>query len=169
MRRLLFRWELRRFLVFVLMLSANGCAQSDPLASPNAVTLRRVACVYLDYAAAKGGGPANDAQLLAHAKNVALFDPLATGSDPLAGDAPLISQRDGEALVIRYGVRVSLARGLNAPPIAFENSGMNGTRLVAFANGKVACVDENELLGTLGPEILAKFASSGTRQMSPSF
>jgi hypothetical protein len=128
-------------LPWLLMPPMAGCGDSD-LSSPSANRLRVLAAVYLDYAAAKGTGPENEKQLHKHVRNVPgfLFD--AAGVSPDAEADAFVSERDGETFVIRYGVGISQAPGDDAPVIAHEKTGKDGTRFVAFANGDVNCVDE---------------------------
>jgi hypothetical protein len=124
------------------MLPMAGCGESDQLSSPSANRLRALATVYLDYAAVNGTGPANERQLHKHVSNVPGFLLDEVGVNPEAGAAAFVSERDGEAFVIRYGIGISQALGTEAPVIAYEKTGKDGTRFVAFANGDVNCVDE---------------------------
>jgi hypothetical protein len=123
-----------------VLLLAAGCNDSAELSSPTAKRLRVLATAYLDYAVAKGTGPENQKQLQGHLRNVPGFLLEAGGVSPETGQAAFVSQRDGEPFVIQYGIGV--ACGSEAPPIACERTGKDGTRLVAFANGQVACVEE---------------------------
>jgi hypothetical protein len=66
----------------------------------------------------------------------------AGGINPKAEPASFVSERDGEQFVVRYGVGVSQAKDNEAPIIAYEKTGKDGTRLVAFANGKVDCMED---------------------------
>jgi hypothetical protein len=122
--------------------SVIGCDRSDSLSSPTALQLQDLATVYIDYAVAKGAGPANEQQLRKHVGNVPAF--LMVSKDSKVGTATpnYVSKRDGEPFVIRYGVGFCPAEGDDAPVIACERSGKDGTRLVAYANGEVACLDE---------------------------
>ena len=123
-------------------ISVAGCGNSDDLSSPAANRLRTLATVYLDYAVAKGTGPANEQQLHKHVQSVPGFLLEAGGVNPKAGSAAFVSERDGEQFVVRYGVGISQAEGDEAPIIAYEKTGKDGTRFVAFANGKVDCIDD---------------------------
>ena len=104
--------------------------------------MRGLTAVYLDFAVAKGKGPANEQQLRKHIRNVPAFLIEASGIDPRSSAAAFVSERDGEPLVIRYGVGISQQKGSIAPVIACEKKGKDGTRFVAFANGHVDCLDE---------------------------
>jgi hypothetical protein len=128
----------------VACLAASGCDSGSPADLTTAARLQSIANIYLDYAAARGVGPANERQLRKHAQNVASFKLATTDQDRTATNDELFrSDRDGEPFEIRYGIAVSQKEGTDAPPIAFERLGTNGTRFVAFANGQVVCISED--------------------------
>jgi hypothetical protein len=128
-------------LSWLLVLPTAGCGESE-LSSPSANRLRALTAVYLDFAAAKGTGPTSEQQLRNHVENVPgfLLDAAGVASD--VGRTGFVSERDGESFVIRYGIGVSQAPGNEAPVIAYEKTGKDGKRFVAFANGDVSCMDE---------------------------
>jgi hypothetical protein len=119
---------------------AAGCGQTAELSSPTAQRLRALVYAYLDYAVAKGAGPANEEQLQAHLKNVPGFVLEAGGLSLEQGQTAFVSERDGQPFLIRYGLGVSC--GSEAEVIACEHSGKGGKRLVAYTNGKVDCVEK---------------------------
>jgi hypothetical protein len=121
-------------------LVAAGCDQSAELSSPTAERLRTLTYAYLDYAVAKGAGPANEQQLRAHLRNVPAFVLEAGGVSPEAGPSAFVSERDRQPFVFHYGLGVSC--GPEADVIACEQRGKGGVRLVAYTNGKVDCVDD---------------------------
>jgi hypothetical protein len=131
---------LRFWAAGALVLVAAGCNDSAELTSPTAKRLRMLMNAYLDYAVAKGAGPANQSQLQAHLANVPGFLLAAGGISPETKDEAFRSPRDGEPFIIQYGLGVTCAG--DAPPIACERTGRDGTRWAAFANGKIARIDE---------------------------
>jgi hypothetical protein len=96
--------------------------------------------VYLDFAAAKGSGPANRRQLEAHFQNAPPFILSAEGLTPTDCDIVFVSPRDGEPFCISYGARLTFNE--DAPVIACERLGKDGLRLAACANGKIVLADE---------------------------
>jgi hypothetical protein len=126
--------------IAILALCAAGCGKSSELTGIAADRLRAVATVYLDFAAAKGTGPANERELLAHFRNVLFAAPAVD-----AGAQVLQSDRDGESFVVRYGLPICVGRGKSSPMIARERAGRDGKVLAAFANGKVVCVAESDI------------------------
>jgi hypothetical protein len=125
----------------IAILAATGCNESSELSSPAARRLHVLATVYLDYAAAKGSGPANRQQLEAHFQNAPAF--LLSGEDVAAndGNTAFTSPRDGEPFLISYGKQFAFRD--NAPIIACERTGKDGTRLAAYANGRIDLIDES--------------------------
>jgi hypothetical protein len=111
------------------------------LSSPAARRLHVLASVYLDYAVAKGAGPANHEQLKAHFQNAPPFLLSAEGVTAKDCDTVFISSRDGEPYLISYGERFVV--GDDAPVIARERVGKEGRQLVAYANGRVDLVEES--------------------------
>ena len=107
--------------------------------------------MYLDYAAAKGGGPPNEEEIKKHLRRVEKFVLQGNGVDPNAIDATFVSERDKEPFVVLYGVGISQISGTSAPVVAYEKTGVGGKRLVAFANTKLDHVDEAKL-----QELIAK-------------
>jgi hypothetical protein len=121
-------------------LIAAGCDQSAELSSPTAERLRVLTYAYLDYAVAKGAGPANEEQLRAHLRNVPAFVLEAGGMSAATATAAFVSERDGQPFVFHYGLGISC--GPQAEMLAYEQRGKEGFRLVAYTNGKVDCVDD---------------------------
>jgi hypothetical protein len=127
-------------LLFSSFIAVVGCGKQDPLSSATGLRLYGLATAYLDFAAAKGAGPADQEQLRRHMSNMPSF---VTGVDPNSIDASFSSERDGEPFVICYGQAISFSKSGQELPIAYEKSGKEGTRFVAFANGHVECLDAN--------------------------
>jgi hypothetical protein len=128
----------RTALSLLTLIGAIGCGRSDDLSSPTAAKLRALTSVYLDFAAARGVGPASESELLAHWENLPWCQ--AQGCNP---EAALRSDRDGKPFVIHYGQSIWLSRKKSAPPIAHERDGQAGTVLVGYANGIIASVDKD--------------------------
>jgi hypothetical protein len=121
-----------------------GCGE-DPLKSAAARRLKGLATMYLDYAAAKGGGPPNEEAFKKHLNMVEKFVLSGNGVDPSAINEAFISPRDNQPWVILYGVGIGRISGDSAPLVAYEKTGVKGKHLVAFANTKLDYVDENGL------------------------
>jgi prepilin-type processing-associated H-X9-DG protein len=141
MRKLIHRVCRFRAITCMALLSAVGCGHSGKLPTPVESQLRALSAVYLDFAAATGKGPANEKQLLAHIRNVPQFLLADAGITAGASRTALVSQRDGQPLVIRYGIGICQQKK-SAPMIACEKNGQDGKRYAAFADGHVDCVDE---------------------------
>jgi hypothetical protein len=123
-------------------LALTGCDEGEPSATET--QLHHLATVYLNYVAATGTPPAAEQMLVKQMANLA---PFVAAENPLPGDGkslPFRSQRDGAPFVVRYGQGISLAEGQAAPVIAYEQQGADGTRYVAYANGKVECLSDDE-------------------------
>jgi hypothetical protein len=128
----------------VALLFIAGCGE-DPLKSVAARRLKGLATMYLDYAAAKGGGPPNEEAFKKHLNTVEKFVLSGNGMDPSAINEAFISPRDNQPWVILYGVGIGRISGDSAPLVAYEKTGVKGKHLVAFANTKLDHVDENGL------------------------
>lgn len=128
----------------LLVITALGCGSSDDLDSPTAKRLRAVAALYLDYAVAKGAGPANRDELLAHVGQQPEFVLQSYGVE-LQDPAHLLqSERDGQALKINFGVSISGIGSQRGPILVYEATGKNGRRLVAFQDMTVKSLSEEE-------------------------
>jgi hypothetical protein len=127
--------------MIALLVAAVGCNESAELSSPAARRLQILATVYLDYATAKGTGPANRQQLAAHLQNAPPFLLSAEGLSAKDNDTVFTSPRDGKPFLISYGQPFAFSD--DAPIIACEQVGKDGLRLAAFANGKIDLADES--------------------------
>ena len=139
-------------LVGPLLLLLVGCGGSDALKSPAAARLKGLATMYLDYAAAKGSGPPNEEAFRKHLRTVERMVLEMNGVDPKAIEETFVSPRDNQPFVIIYGVGISGISGTKAPLIAYEKTGVNGKRLVAFANTKLDHVDDSQLKELQSPK-----------------
>jgi len=125
---------------------AMGCGSGDSISSQvaaaNKNNVSRVANCYSLYQDRNGyKGPKNLEEL-----KTFLQSPTVTTNLDLMGidnvDDIFISERDDEEIVIRYNVRGS-NRGCYEP-VSFEKSGVDGVRLVGFANGTYEEVDDDQ-------------------------
>lgn len=129
------------FAVTALWLGTVGCSDTDRLSTPTAQRLKGLSTAYLDYAVAKGSGPADFQSLLRHARNMEPFV-LGLGVQGLAKVEDLfVSHRDGQPFIIHFGRPLSLSQE-QAHAIAYEASYVEGSRYVAYANGRIDCLEE---------------------------
>ena len=123
----------------------TGCGTNE-LESPTAMRLKALATMYLDYAAAKGGGgPASEEVLKQHIRRLPAIQLETAGLDPASVDATFVSLRDQQPFVVIYGIGLSRISGTEAPVVAYEKEGQGGKRLLAYANTKLDYVDEARL------------------------
>jgi hypothetical protein len=123
-----------------------GCGSGDPVASSvaklNKNNTSRAANCYALYQDRNGyKGPKSMEQL-----KTFLQSPTVTKNLEMMGiddiDAVFISERDDEELTMRWNVKGS-SRGCYEP-VAFETTGVDGSRLVGFANGTFEEVDDEQ-------------------------
>ncbi len=135
---------MKRFLPAALLFlsCACGCTDSKELSSPTAQRLNGLTTAYLDYAVAKGMGPRNESELLRHLANLPAIVLEQSQLNAKAGRECLVSLRDGKPFVFLYGAPLQGIGTKNPAVIAYEQAGLHGSRLVAFANGELKCVDE---------------------------
>lgn len=107
-----------------------------------------MARMFNQFASSRGGrGPQGEEELR---KFMA-----ARGVDAAATDAAFTSPRDGEPYVIRYGGTFGMpdpSKNEPWPVVAYEATGVDGTRQVAFFSGGVEVLEE-EKLRELVPEL----------------
>lgn len=101
--------------------------------------------MYLNYAVSKGTGPPSEAVFKQYLRSLEGFVLQMNGMDPQAIDASFVSGRDQEPFVVLYGVAIGEMSGTSAPLVAYEQKGVEGRRLVAYANTKVELVDQARL------------------------
>jgi hypothetical protein len=137
-------WQISGLLATVALFS--GCS-SDELGSANAIKLETLGRVYLDFWAATGRGPADEAELLAHCERAphAFF-----GARGEVDRANLLrSSADGLPFIVRYGQSVQRIGAKSQDIIAHEPCLRDGGCLVLFANGQVDHIEEDALPGDL--------------------
>lgn len=133
----------------LLMCMAGGCRSQDELSSPTAQRMRGLATVYLDFAVARGSGPANEQQLLGHLARLPSFAIEEYGLT--AVDTALQSERDQQPITVRYGLAVTQVSEAESPWLAYESQGVDGRRLVVYLDTHVDCLDEQQFRERIGP------------------
>jgi hypothetical protein len=122
-----------------------GCSwRSEELSSPTALRLKALAAVYLDFAVARGRGPANEHELKKHAQHVPAFA-LPNGCPIPDVAESWRSERDGEPLVVLYSLSISRITTNDPPIVAFETLGENGKCLAVDACGKVESMEKAQI------------------------
>jgi len=131
-------------LVAALLGSIAGCGSGevDPAAAAN---LKGLAGLYTHYAGTHNNiGPPDVEALKKYAR---AMDPRSAGGagvDLARLDEYFVSPRDKQPLTIIFSVPVTNL-GRNAPPVAHEQTGVRGKKLVVFANNKVEEMDDAAL------------------------
>ena len=138
-------WRLRRWSgVFLALTLAPGCRQTDPRDVVTSGRLRALAVAYADFLVARGRGPADQKQLLSHFSNLPPFAVSDVASD-LGKPTLVISARDGEPFVIRFGVVIADVGAASKTIVAFEKTGLEGNRFVVNLDGSVESLDTQTL------------------------
>lgn len=129
----------------LVLLPMAGCGRVDEAALLTEQRLRVISTAYLDYAVARGQGPANEGELRSHLANsaAAKFSMVEFGMEN--SQALFVSARDGAPFVLRFGVPIGVTRSGAAEAIAYEASGQDATRFVARADGKIECTADEEV------------------------
>lgn len=126
----------------VTFATVAGCGETPPPAdAATEQRLRQLANAYLNYAVARGTGPANAEALRQNMHAILPFG----GEGAVVDERAFHSERDGLPFEIRFGQPISQATGLEAPVLAHEVKGADGTRYVACANGHVELLGEDKL------------------------
>jgi hypothetical protein len=134
----------------LLSLLFAGCGQ-DEAESLTARRLRGVASVYLDYAAARGNGPASQQILNDHLNSLPEFVREGYGFQGVDPQEAFTSLRDGQPFVIRYGIGLTGLSGEQATILAYEAQGNEaGRRLVVYLSTEVELIDEARLRELVG-------------------
>lgn len=128
-------------------LTSVGCGGGDDaksmIAAANDSNVKRVATMYnFFHLKNKFKGPKDEAEFRTFIEaqdpgRLSLADIDASKLDDL-----FVSERDGQAFVIRYGVD-TVIRGPSLP-VVFEAEGVEGMRQVGFCNGEMQEVDADE-------------------------
>jgi hypothetical protein len=144
----------------------TGDKVADDVAKANKNNVSKVASCYNLFLMKNGfKGPKNKEELVKM-----IMDPSVAGNMEMIGvdtsdvDAIFISERDGEEIKIRWGVKGS-SLGTNEP-VAFESTGKNGVRLVCFATGVLQEVEDDQ---TYNDMLAGKYKPPSTRDATPKF
>lgn len=160
-----FRGSMALAIVSAFLLS--GCGSGDKVADVvgniNTNNVMRVASCYAFFQMKnKFKGPKNLKEFKAFMSQPEIATNLEMmGIDPDDIDSVFISERDDEEIVIRWNVPGS-ARGCYEP-VAFEKTGVDGSRRVGFANGVFEDVDSD---GTYQDMLAGKVSGGEGRKES---
>ena len=126
----------------VFMLLFVGCqgSQSEATRQSQSTHLRSLITLFNSAASKPGHRPANEAELKAF---------IATNASQMIGslhvgsvDELFVSERDGKRFVVFYG---EPPKGTSRDVIAYEQTGVDGNRLVGYSLGMTQEVDEQQL------------------------
>ncbi len=144
----------------------TGDVITDQVAKANKHNVSKVASCYNLYLMRNGfKGPKDKAELVKLiqdplvAKNMEMI-----GVDPADPEAIFISDRDGEEIKVRWGVKGS-SLGTNEP-VAFESTGKGGVRLVCLATGVLEEIEDDQ---TYNDMLAGKYKPPQTRGETPKF
>jgi hypothetical protein len=128
------------YITTVFIVALGGCSDSE-LNTTAARKLQALAKSYVDFAVARGVGPADQIELAKYLKESS--DPLllAVSVRPQASSF-FVSDRDGQPLQVRYKIPMSEIVRKKSPLLAREPTGLDGRCLAVYANGKVVCAQE---------------------------
>jgi hypothetical protein len=138
------RWS---FLLVVVVTGAGlaGCSQpsaSSQIAAMNDSNLRRVANLYSAFQMRNGfQGPKDEAEFKEFIQSMPPQKLEMMLVDPSSIDELFMSESSGEALEVVYGLKGSLGAQMAA---VFELSDSDGKRRVAFTNGGVELIDDQQ-------------------------
>jgi hypothetical protein len=131
--------------MLLAVFSTCGCGKSTVPVDDDGENLRQLAVAYSQYAGMNRGVGPGDEQALKE------FIAGQSGGE-FDVNAMFASTRDGQPYVVLYGRQARLPRS-DVPPdlIAYEHTGVDGQRYVAFGGGAMETLDE-ESLAKLLPE-----------------
>jgi len=139
----------RRLTVLALALAVTGCG-SNAVESPTAKKLKGLATMYASFAVGKNGpGPKSEKEFKDYVMS-APFQQLPPGIDPDKRGELFVSDRDGQPFVIVPGASIAGMTADKAALVAYEQTGVGGKKLVAFANSKVEEVGPDRLQELVG-------------------
>jgi hypothetical protein len=119
--------------------AAVGCGKSTVPNDDEGEKLRQLAVAYSQFAGMNRGTGPSDEQVLNK------FIAGQSGGD-FDVDAMFVSDRDGEPYVVLYGRPARLPRSdMPADLVAYEKTGVDGQRYVAFGGGVIETLDEEAL------------------------
>ena len=120
-----------------------GCSDDNPdrrVAAMNDTNIKRLTNLYQEFRLHRNStGPKDEAELKQFIQQDMPRPNLERMLvDPENVDALFTSERDGQTLVVRYGVQGGLGA---SDPVVFEREGRGGKRQVGFTNGTVEEVE----------------------------
>lgn len=119
----------------------GGCSSAKPQQAPTEVSLQTFSVLYGQYLGAhRGQTPGSEAELRKYVEGLSEADRKSRGISDVS--QIFLSPRDGQAYVVRYGVKVGVPGPDGAPWVAHEKDGKDGKRFVAFVTGQIEEVDE---------------------------
>ena len=147
-----------------------GCGTGDEVADfvakANKNNVSKIASSYVLFQMNNGFNGPKDAEELKEFLRDPKFAPNLEmmGIDSADMDAMFVSERDNEPIKVRWEVKGS-SLGCTEP-IAFEATGVKGTRLVAFATGVLEEVDDDQ---TYNDMFEGKYTPGQSRSDTPKF
>lgn len=136
------RWAAAAILAAVVG-CGGGSDPTDLVATANRDNLRRLTSLYSAFHAGNAlRGPADESEFKSFVKGVKPSRLARIGIDAATIDELFFSERDGEPFRVRYGVPGNVMG--SDDPVVFENTGVDGTRMVGFLNMEQREVDEAE-------------------------
>lgn len=160
----------RLFASLLCMSLLIGCSSGDPtkdlVAEMNKTNVQKVAGCYSYFQMQnRFAGPEDKGDLLDIIRDAASAATMEMmGIDPSDAEAIFVSENDGQEIKIRWGVRGS-SQGCYEP-VAFEATGVDGMRLVAYPTGKVEEVTDDQTYNDL---FEGKYKPSAGRDAAPKF
>lgn len=129
-------------IAFAMLVGCGGFDASTAIQDLNATNAQRLANLYAQHQREnRSAGPKDEAAFKAFIGKINPVLLKRIDVDPNQIDALFTSERDGEALEIRYGVK---GNDMSDPkPVVFEKIGVDGIRLVAFTGQKVEQVSDD--------------------------
>jgi hypothetical protein len=142
----------RAALTSMAFLVLVGCNHSNSADITTEQRLRALAAAYLDYAVANGRGPVDATELQQSLRSLAPFKVPEGIRGELEASSFLTSARNEQPFVICYGHSICLNPSETGPVIAYESTGDAVNCYVAFANGDVKLVSDDQLKDVLPSE-----------------
>ena len=130
--------------VFICVLFASGCSRNDPssrIGEMNDTRIKQLANLYMAHQTRNGSNGPKDEKafkdFIQHGMAPHRLEMMRV--DPTKVDDLVISERDGQPFVIKYGQSGGIMSKL---PVVFAKEGKAGKRQVGFTNGQVEEVDD---------------------------
>ena len=133
---------LRCLIVLLLAgLGLTGCSSAKPQPVPTEIALQKLSVLYGQYLSShRGKSPEDQAEFRKYIEGLSETDRQNRGISDIS--QIFLSPRDGQAYVVRYGVKPGVPGPDGVPWVAHEKEGQGGKRFVAFVTGQIEEVDE---------------------------